>query len=254
MKTHHRLSALLLHIITTCVLLCSNLHAKIEGKTLCKFRREDGWSKPYNFNVNVISGMELMLIDPLLSVDSSKVYVEIWFSPNEVALVAVNELLGTIKFDETAIRQAEMYAKLNDPLNPYLQGVDQRGKEWRVFFPIQSKLTDTSGENTSIEKLLSNRSVYVISPTTDIKNEAAVILDKSAAKLVKPKYADYIVALMRSSLENPITFTPKSYNDLEDQARLQSNLSAPILHVYVFILTDFLELRPVGHWRKKMPE
>jgi hypothetical protein len=243
-----------LFFIISATILCLGLQAKIEGEANCRYRTEDGWSKAYSFRIDLLSGLELSLSDPTGTVDSTKVYAGIWFSNDAVALVKLSELLGLAKFNNSSLQQAEMLARINDPLSPYLEGVDQQGKVWRIFFPIKSNLSKSNSTTGSVDQLISNSDVSVIAPTQDLKKEASLLLKKSQARLVKPRAADYIVVFLRSNADNPIIIHPKCYSDIEDQVKVQPNNSGSIMHVYLYQLTDFLDIRPAGHWTRLASE
>ena len=90
-------------------------------------------------------------------------------------------------------------------------------------------------------------SVAVIAPSVSTSMMARSIIVQKKWIETKPKMADLILVVVRSSLFNPLRFNYESFGDLKHDAESQLNISGPRFHIYLYRLDDDLQCTQEAH-------
>lgn len=89
--------------------------------------------------------------------------------------------------------------------------------------------------------------VAVIAPSVSTSMEARRVLAKLGWNEVSLKKAGGILVVVRSSLSYPLNPSYDSIQELKTDAEFQLNISGPKYHIYIFSITDDLEVREIKH-------
>lgn len=87
----------------------------------------------------------------------------------------------------------------------------------------------------------------VIAPSVSAQMTADDIVQRNSWTVTKPKYADGVLVVVRSSLYDPLMQTYKCCCKLAQDANMQLNISGPKYHVYVYSIDGDLKVTQVQH-------
>ncbi|GMV36120.1 MAG: hypothetical protein AMXMBFR61_06280 [Fimbriimonadales bacterium] len=88
----------------------------------------------------------------------------------------------------------------------------------------------------------------VIAPSTAAREVARQVMRQSGWSDAKPKQADGVLVVVRSSMYNPLFTSSRScFCDLRRNAERQPSLSGSKYHIYVYRLNDDLTVTEVRH-------
>ncbi|MEP0765119.1 MAG: hypothetical protein HRF45_01060 [Fimbriimonadia bacterium] len=88
----------------------------------------------------------------------------------------------------------------------------------------------------------------VIAPSTATRDVARQVMRQSGWSEAKPKQADGVLVVVRSSMHDPLFTSSRScFCDLRKNAERQPNLSGSKYHIYVYRLNDDLTVTEVKH-------
>lgn len=88
----------------------------------------------------------------------------------------------------------------------------------------------------------------VIAPSMAARDVARQVLRQSGWSEAKPKQADGVLVVVRSSMHNPLLTSGRTcFCDLRKNAERQPNLTGSKYHIYVYRLNDDLTVTEVQH-------